>query len=116
MTFILFALAIAPGLAIAIFVYEKDKLDKEPLHLLAKSFFLGIAGVLLAIVLQEGGSFLYGFFGQLLGWNMGQGIPGTFGYALSVGFTEEWSKYLLLMWFAIPERSSTNLLMALPTR
>lgn len=100
MTFILLALAIAPGLAIAIFVYEKDKLDKEPLHLLVKSFFIGILSVLAALLLQETGSFLYGFFGQLLHWNLQSSISSTFGHALAVGFTEEWSKYIFLVWFA----------------
>ena len=104
MTFILLALAIAPGLAIAIFVYEKDKLDKEPLHLLAKSFFLGLIGVVSALLLQEAGGFVYGFFGQLLHWDMGGGMTGTFGHALMVGFTEEWSKYVFLVWFAYPKK------------
>lgn len=95
MTFILLALAVAPGLAIAFFIYEKDKLDKEPLHLLAKTFFLGILSVLMAMFLQ-------GFLGQILGWDMEEikDIPNTFSKALLVGFTEEWSKYIFLIYFA----------------
>ena len=35
----LFSLAIAPGTAIALYVYFRDKYDKEPLSLLLKTFF-----------------------------------------------------------------------------
>ncbi len=95
MTFILLALAIAPGLAIAIFIYEKDKLDKEPMHLLVITFFLGILSVISAMFLQ-------GFLGKLLGWDVEgiKTIPDTFSKALLVGFTEEWSKYIFLIFFA----------------
>lgn len=95
MTFILLALAIAPGLAIAIFIYEKDKLDKEPLHLLIKTFFLGVVSVLFA-------TFLQGFLGKMLGWDIDdiKDIPDTFSKALVVGLTEEWSKYIGLIYFA----------------
>ncbi|MDJ1468365.1 PrsW family intramembrane metalloprotease [Xanthocytophaga flava] len=95
MTFILLALAIAPGLAIAIFIYEKDKLDKEPLHLLVKTFILGVVSALAA-------TFIQAFLGQLLGWNIDdiKDIPDTFSKALLVGFTEEWCKYMCLVFFA----------------
>lgn len=38
----LLALAVAPGLALAVFVYWKDKFEREPLRWLAFSFLLGI--------------------------------------------------------------------------
>ncbi len=100
MTFILLALAIAPGLAIAIFIYEKDKLDKEPFHLLVKSFFLGALSVVLALALQEGGKFMYGFWSQMLHRTVTYDFTVTFGHAMAVGFSEEWSKYIFLMAFA----------------
>lgn len=100
MTFILLALAIAPGLAIAIFIYEKDKLDKEPLHLLVKSFFLGALSVVVAILLQESGKFFYGFFTQLFNLAPQGDLSATFGYAVVIGLTEEWSKYIFLIIFA----------------
>ena len=46
LVFVLLALAIAPGLAIVMFIYERDKLDREPFHLL----ILPRAGVKLAQV------------------------------------------------------------------
>ncbi|MFT4523127.1 MAG: RsiW-degrading membrane proteinase PrsW (M82 family) [Bacteroidia bacterium] len=48
----LLALSIAPGLAIAIYIYWKDKFEKEPLHLLFLSFLLGIAATIPAILLE----------------------------------------------------------------
>lgn len=49
----LLALAIAPGLAIAIFIYWKDKYEKEPRKLMIISFVLGMVSVAPAIVLEE---------------------------------------------------------------
>lgn len=91
MIFILFALAVAPGLAIAIFIYEKDKLDREPLHLLVKSFFLGAVSIFPA-------SFLEGMF-EGFGFANTMELPATFNYALTVGFSEELSKFLFLIIF-----------------
>ena len=47
----LVALALAPGLAIMIFVYWKDKFEKEPKQLLALSFLLGALSIIPAIIL-----------------------------------------------------------------
>ncbi len=50
------AVAIAPGVAIAIFIYWKDKYDREPRKLLIISFLLGMLATVPAIVLEEIGS------------------------------------------------------------
>ena len=42
----LLALAIAPGIAICLFIYLKDKYNKEPLGLLVVSFFLGVLAII----------------------------------------------------------------------
>ena len=46
------ALAIAPGLAISLYIYWADKFDPEPRHLLFKSFFLGALATGPAILLE----------------------------------------------------------------
>ena len=46
-------LSIAPGMAIAIFIYWKDKFEKEPRHLLVKSFFLGVFSCIPAVILSR---------------------------------------------------------------
>jgi RsiW-degrading membrane proteinase PrsW (M82 family) len=97
MIIILLALAVAPGLAIAIFIYERDKLDKEPFHLLIKSFFLGTISVFVAIFLE--------FLVEQMGFSNSQSsISMTASYALLVGFSEEICKYSFLMWFAYPRK------------
>jgi RsiW-degrading membrane proteinase PrsW (M82 family) len=96
MIFILLALAVAPGLAIAIFIYEKDKLDREPLHLLVKSFFLGAASIFPA-------SFINGVF-EGFGVLHTAAMDETFYYALAVGFSEEFCKFLILIIFFYPRK------------
>jgi protease PrsW len=48
----LLALAIAPGLAISIYIYWKDKFDKEPRRLLLLAFFLGVLSTIPAVILE----------------------------------------------------------------
>jgi RsiW-degrading membrane proteinase PrsW (M82 family) len=86
----LLALAIAPGIAICLFIYFKDKYNREPLWLLILSFFMGMLAIIPAIVIQ---------------WTltrpveklMGAGIwyTAVFSY-LIVALSEEGSKYLAL--------------------
>ena len=48
----LLALAIAPGIAICIFIYFKDKYNKEPLGLLLMSFIMGMLAIIPAVIIQ----------------------------------------------------------------
>lgn len=43
---VLIALAIAPGLAIAIYVYWRDKFEKDPIYLLLTCFILGALSIM----------------------------------------------------------------------
>ena len=86
----LLALAIAPGIAICLFIYFKDKYNREPLGLLILSFFMGILSIIPAIIIQLaltkpvehiiGGGILY---------------TAVFSY-LIVALSEEGSKFLAL--------------------
>jgi len=84
----LLALAIAPGIAICIFIYFKDKYNKEPLGLLLMSFFLGSLSIIPAIFIQL-------FFTKRVEYLMGEGIAYTavFSYII-VALSEEGSKFL----------------------
>ena len=84
----LLALAIAPGIAICIFIYFKDKYNKEPLGLLLLSFFMCMIAIIPAIVIQ------LIFTGRVEHW-MGEGIfyTAVFSY-LIVALSEEGSKFL----------------------
>ncbi len=86
----LLALSIAPGIAICIFIYLKDKYNREPLGLLVLSFFMGILAIIPAVIIQLT---LTGPIKVL----MGGGILYTavFSY-LIVGMSEEGSKFLAL--------------------
>ena len=57
---LLLALAVAPGIAICIYIYRKDKFNKEPVGLLIRSFFLGMMSILPALLIQVGFRFFFG--------------------------------------------------------
>lgn len=48
----LVALAVAPGLAISIYIFWKDKFEREPKQLLVWSFVLGMLSILPAMLLE----------------------------------------------------------------
>lgn len=91
MDFALLALAIAPGLAICIFIYWKDKFDPEPKKYLIYSFFHGvlsaIPAVLLSMTLQK---VLHSDGHETLT------ITGIDAF-ISVAFAEELAKFAFLM-------------------
>lgn len=86
----LLALAIAPGMAICLFIYLKDKYNKEPLGLLILSFFGGVLAIIPAVIFQLG---LTGPVEQLMG--KGTLYIAVFSYII-VGFSEEISKFLAI--------------------
>jgi RsiW-degrading membrane proteinase PrsW (M82 family) len=95
----LLGLTLGPGLAIAIFVYWKDKLDPEPRKLLIRAFLLGCLSVLPAIALNI-------LLKTILKVSLRESILDTFIYAFFVvGLAEEFSKYIFLRWnlFKRPE-------------
>ena len=49
---ILLAIALAPGVAIGVYIYLKDKHEKEPIGLLIKSFFFGILSTLVTLMIS----------------------------------------------------------------
>lgn len=92
MVLLLLALAIAPALAIIWYIYTKDEFDKEPTHLLAQAFFLGIFSIIPALI---GGS-----LGELVGIEANESIVLTFLYAfIVVALSEEAAKFLFLRGF-----------------
>jgi len=86
----LLALAIAPGIAICLFIYFKDKYNPEPLGLLILSFFMGVLSIIPAIIIQLA-------ITRPVENLMGEGILYTavFSY-LIVALSEEGSKFLAL--------------------
>ncbi|MBI3005932.1 MAG: PrsW family intramembrane metalloprotease [Ignavibacteriales bacterium] len=97
MPYFLLTLAFAPGVALSLFVYCKDKFEKEPLILLLQCFFAGAVSVVPAILLP--------LVAENLGLGMSQSMISVALYAFFViALSEEWSKYLFLRWMAYPKR------------
>jgi RsiW-degrading membrane proteinase PrsW (M82 family) len=97
--FVLLATALAPVLAIILFVYSKDKNDREPFGVLLVSFLWGCFSVVPAIILE---SILDGV------------VPGGTGSSLIsiaiyafviVAFSEEISKFIFLRYYAYKKPS-----------
>ncbi|HOV10989.1 MAG TPA: PrsW family glutamic-type intramembrane protease [Bacteroidales bacterium] len=82
-------LAIAPGVGLCVFIYFKDKFEKEPFRLLKNSFLLGALSILPAMIIEV--------IITKLGVDENQGLLTTLIYAfLVVAFTEEGCKYFVL--------------------
>ena len=52
MVTVLLGLSIAPGIAICVFIYVKDKENKEPVWLLLLSFVAGMLSTIPAVIAQ----------------------------------------------------------------
>ena len=95
----LLALAIAPGIAICIFIYWKDKYKREPLGLLLGSFMLGMFSTIPAIILE----LIFGKpFGELTGMSIAR--VGLFAFAV-VALSEELCKYVVVRYFAFKRQA-----------
>lgn len=82
-----------------IYVYWRGKFDKEPLTLLARSFFLGVLSAGIAIVLQYAIDFVFPF--EASGYFTSTAIKT---YA-KIGLSEEWAKFVLLIFFIFPHKN-----------
>jgi len=95
---ILLSLAVGPGLAIAYYVHFRDKFDKEPRKLLLQCFMLGVYSLFPAVVLEIIGESYYAYDAT--------NLVSVFVYSfIIIGFSEEWSKYMFLRWFAYPKKA-----------
>jgi RsiW-degrading membrane proteinase PrsW (M82 family) len=95
----LLALATAPGIAICIFIYWKDKYNKEPLGLLLTSFILGMLSTIPALIIQ----LLFGITPESLS-NSSMASVAIFAYGV-VALSEEGSKFIMLRFFAYPKKA-----------
>ncbi|MDP1676526.1 MAG: PrsW family glutamic-type intramembrane protease [Bacteroidota bacterium] len=85
----LLGLAVAPGVAIAIYVYFRDRYEKEPLKLLVQTFLAGFLAVTIAAVVEV-------FFAKVFtldDLNISHVAINNFFF---IGFTEEVCKYYCL--------------------
>ena len=94
----LLALAIAPGLAICIFIYYKDKYNKEPVWMLLLAFIMGVLSILPAVIIQLA-------WGSEIGHIQQQGVLSVafFSFCI-VALSEEGSKFMMLRLFIYPRK------------
>nr|WP_321245299.1 PrsW family glutamic-type intramembrane protease [uncultured Psychroserpens sp.] len=96
----LILLAIAPICIIILYVYFKDKYDKEPKRLLLYSFLLG---AIVSIIVT---TIIYIIFDMLMPLEDKFSVPQQFIKAfLVVGLTEEFSKYIIVRYYAQPKKA-----------
>ncbi|SDR74319.1 Membrane proteinase PrsW, cleaves anti-sigma factor RsiW, M82 family [Polaribacter sp. KT25b] len=92
-------LAVAPVMVIILYIYFKDKFEKEPIHFLFKNFLLGaFVSVLITFVL----SIITGFLFDLTNDNsiLNQFIKAF----IVVALVEEFSKYIIVRYYAQPNK------------
>jgi len=96
----LLLVAIVPVLIIILYVYFKDKYDKEPKRLLLISFLLGaIVSIIITTIIYIG-------FDIILPLKDEFSVPQQFIKAfLVVGLTEEFSKYIIVRFFNQPKKA-----------
>ncbi|MGC4104160.1 PrsW family glutamic-type intramembrane protease [Ferruginibacter sp.] len=96
----LLALAVAPGIAICLFIYAKDKYNKEPLWLILVSFILGALSIVPALISEVG-------FTDLLKMYMVENTPAyiaVFSFGV-VACSEELSKFLVVRFFCFRRKA-----------
>lgn len=88
----LLALAIAPGLAIMLYIYARDKYDREPIGLLLLCFIAGVLSAWPAVLLSGTGVTM---LDQLL--PIGSTPYNMLKAFAAVAFSEEFSKFFMVM-------------------
>jgi RsiW-degrading membrane proteinase PrsW (M82 family) len=94
----LLALAIAPGIAICIFIYYKDKYNKEPVWMLLLAFVLGILSIIPAVIIQVAS----GVNSNLI--QSKDGLTVAYFTFCIIAMSEEGSKFLMLRAFIFPRK------------
>ena len=91
----LVTLAVLPGLLILFYVYQQDKVEKEPKGLLTKLFILGALSVIPAVIIEVVGEML---LGSRLTAGMNEIALIAIDNFLIIALAEELFKYLFLKW------------------
>lgn len=96
---LLLALSIAPGIAICLYIFLKDRFNTEPKITLIACFLLGCAAIIPAILIQT-------FASSQIGYYTGKDIPFIAFFAfIVVALSEELSKYMMLRLYAFPKKT-----------
>ena len=86
-------ISLAPIVAVIVFIYWKDKLDKEPIKLLIYSFLMGILSTIVTLII----SFIIDWVGIFkISTN---GYSSLASCILGIGLVEEFSKFIFVRFY-----------------
>jgi protease PrsW len=91
----LLAIALAPGAAIGLYIYFKDKHEREPIGLIVKSFFFGVISTLITLLISWPIDLLVPIDPE----SLSQQAVHAF---LLVAVIEEFSKFIFVRWVLYP--------------
>jgi RsiW-degrading membrane proteinase PrsW (M82 family) len=94
----LLAIALAPGAAIGLYIYFKDKYEREPIGLVVISFFLGVISTLVTLLI----SWPVNYFIPIDEKNLTEQAVHAF---LLVALIEEFSKFIFVRWVLYPNKN-----------
>lgn len=97
----LLLLALAPGIAISVFIYARDQYNREPFGHLLASFGLGV----LAIIPPLGIQLILGPIAHKWFYSLNSWFYYFFDAFLVVALSEEFSKYFVLQRYALRKRA-----------
>jgi RsiW-degrading membrane proteinase PrsW (M82 family) len=86
---ILLALALAPGVAIGVYIYLKDHHEREPVGLLIRSFFFGVLSIFVTLLISQ----VIGLFVTIDETSVSDQAVSAF---LIVALVEEFSKFIFV--------------------
>jgi len=92
------ALALAPGAAIVLYIYLKDKHEREPLGLLFRSFFFGVLSVFVTLLISK----ILDNFITIDEQHIGEQAIHAF---LIVALVEEFSKFIFVRGILYPNKN-----------
>ncbi len=94
----LIGLALAPGAAIILYIYLKDKHEREPLSLLFLSFIYGIFSILITLIITLPVNFLFVLRANDV-------IHEFYSAFFKVALVEEFSKFLFVRFILFPNKN-----------
>jgi RsiW-degrading membrane proteinase PrsW (M82 family) len=92
-------ISLAPVFAIIIFIYWKDKLDKEPKKILFISFLMGILSVIVTLIIS------YIINGFSFDFSTGNKYQSLASCILGIGLVEEFSKFLFVRYYCFKKEA-----------
>ena len=94
----LLALSLAPGASIGLYIYLKDKHEREPIGLLVKSFFYGVLSTVVTLIISWPINLLIPIDSS----SLTQQAVHAF---LLVALIEEFSKFIFVRWVLYPNKN-----------